>query len=380
MGKIESVTIIGPVVWGSVWGHGPELARYLAGCARVIYLNPVVPRKATAPSFQERGAYPVPEGVQVVSRQSSFSAGLLYGLVMEWKNLRDTMSSDPDCLITYYPVGSLLALLWSRLRGRRSVFVFADFPDIMRHRLARFAARSFGIRVSAWLATAGSLATSRGLHDDLRKVTSRNLYVPNGVNLLTLDMTAAGVPGREKSPASGVFTAGFVGFFGDWVDFELLFQAASLCPDIRFLVVGDGPEREKIVERAVNLKNVEFTGPVQHNEVFRLIREMDTGLIPFKVNRITDRVSPVKLFEYWAMGKPVLATGCRELRLMAESWPGAVTIFSSALELADSLEKLRREPMLAQKASTVALQAVKNHDWQILGKKILDFLEGKAGD
>jgi len=370
--------MIGPVVWGSVWGHGPELARYLSGHAAVLYFNPLVPKKAAAPSFRGRDAYPVPEGIKIIERRSRFSTGILYGLQMEWKNLLAAVRSDPDCLVTYYPLGSIMALLWCRLKGKRSLFVFADFPDILGHRLARLLARNFGLWATARLATAGTVATSGLLFEDLLEISGRAILVPNGVDLEALSVSGVTGSGKPAARAADTFTAGFIGFFGDWVDMKLLFDCARLCPEIKFVLVGDGPDLDKLKTRTASQNNLEFTGLLPHNEVFQAVARMDLCLIPFKVNQVTDRVSPVKLFEYWAMGKPVLATGCRELRRIAESAPQALTFFSSAEELAGLLEIFRRDPQRIAKASAEALQAVRSYDWKLLGAEILSFLEGEA--
>jgi len=375
---LKTVTVIGPVVWGSVWGHGPELARYLSDKAQVYYFNPLVPPKPITPSFVEADAYPVPEGVTVTKRSSCFSPGVLYGLEMEWKNLQAALSSNPDCLVTYYPLGSILALVWCRLKGKRSLFVYADLPRILRHRLARFLARKLGLPAVVRLATAGCVATSHLLYQDLRKISPKCILVPNGVNLKELTrrkdkLIKQGLPRSREE-----FTAGFVGYFGEWVDFELIFDTARLCPRINFLFVGDGPKRRELEERSLSLDNVHFKGPVPHREVFNEIAGMDICLIPFKVNELTNRVNPVKLFEYWAMGKPVLATGCLELQHLAEAAPKALKLFSSPDELASCLESLRQQPQLLAEASGEALRVVRRYDWQKLGAEIVNFILGES--
>lgn len=376
MPRIESVTIIGPVVWGSVWGHGPELARYLSRYAKVNYYNPVVPLGASAPSFAETGAYPELERVAVTRRSSRFRPGILYGLVMEWQNLVAAAESNPDCLVTYYPLGSILALVWCRLKKKKSLFVFADFPEILRHRLARFLARRFFLAATARLATEGCMATSRLLFEDIQKVSPKSILVPNGVDLSSIPDRPE--PGRINNSGKGrsTFTAGFVGYFGEWVDFEPVFQAARLCPMINFLIVGEGSNRTELMTRAGDLKNIDFTGPLPHSEVFRRIAAMDLCLIPFKLNQTTDRVNPVKLFEYWAMGKPVLATACAELRRTAESAPRALSFFSSGKELAGALTDFLEDRQALREASEEALRVVGDYDWEKLGERILRFIEG----
>jgi len=378
MDKPATVTIIGPLVWGGVWGHGPELARHLGRANRVLYYNPLVPVGATAPSFRETGAYPAAEGVEVIERRCRLRLGVLYGLVMEWRNLLAAVSSKPDFLITYYPLGSILALLWCRIRGVRALFVYADFPDILGHRLARAAAREIGLPLAVRLAGAGSLATSRLLYEDLQKLTRRCTLVPNGVDLSRIsgrDGPETGTP--QPAGSEFAFRVGFVGFFGDWVDLETVLEAARLCPQVEFVLVGDGPRRPMLEKAAEALKNVRLTGALPHKEVFAEIRRMDLGLVPFKVNRMTDRVSPVKLFEYWAMGKPVLATGCRELQLTARSAPEALSFFSGPGELAGRINRLAQDREALARAGRQSLQAVRDYDWQVLGPRIEGLLKGE---
>ena len=97
--------IIGPVAWGGVWGHGPELARYLSSSRTVEYYDPPRPPKPGAPSFSEGDSYPVPTGLHVVRRKSRYNPGLCYGLAMEWNNFRAALSSRADSLVTYYASG-----------------------------------------------------------------------------------------------------------------------------------------------------------------------------------------------------------------------------------------------------------------------------------
>ncbi|MCE5269801.1 glycosyltransferase [bacterium] len=355
--------IIGPVAWGGVWGHGPELARHLALSRPVEYLDPPRPPGECAPSFQPGEAYPLPAGVRVTRRRSRFRPGLLYGLGLEWANLCAAVRSRAASLVTYYALGSVLALAWFRLRGRRSLFVYADFPDILRSAAARFLFRVLGLRLSTALATAGSLATSRLLYEDLGRLTGRRHFVPNGVRLDEIpDIRMGKEPGAE-------FTVGFVGFFGHWVHLESVAAAARLCPQVRFELVGEGPARARLHEEDIP-ENMVFLGRLPHDEVFHRIAGWDLGLVPFRVNALTDRVSPVKLFEYWALGCPVLASPCRELALAAESSPAALVLYRDPDSLAAAVRAFREDPARLAAASAEARQAVKQYDWKELGRKI----------
>ncbi len=363
-----STLMIGPVAWGGVWGHGPELARHLALSRPVEYLDPPRPPGECAPSFQPGEAYPLPEAVRAIHRRSRFRPGILYGLALEWANLCAAVRSRASSLVTYYALGSVLALAWFRLRGRRSLFVYADFPDILRSAVARFLFRVLGLRLTTALATRGSLATSRLLYEDLGRLTVRRHHVPNGVRLD--EITALRT---EREPGSG-FTVGFVGFFGPWVHLESVAAAARLCPSVRFELAGEGPARARLHEEDIP-GNMVFLGRLPHAEVFRRIAVWDLGLVPFRINPLTDRVSPVKLFEYWALGCPVLASPCRELALTAETAPAALTLYRDPDSLAAAIRAFQEDPERLTAASAEARMAVKEYDWKELGRKIQTLLD-----
>ena len=376
--KPATVAIIGPVVWGGVWGHGPELARYLGRANSVLYLNPVVPVGATAPSCHQSGAYPPAENVRVIERRSGLRLGVLYGLAMEWRNFLSVLRSKPDYLVTYYPLGSLITLLWCRIRRIKALFIFADFPDILGHRLARLVARTIGLPLTVRLAGTGSVATSHLLYEDLQKHTRRCVLIPNGVDLSRLPEKDENETAPLKKYETGTaFRVGFVGFFGEWVDLELILEAARLCPQTEFVLVGEGSGRAMLEKAAGTLNNVRLTGALPHDRVFAEIRRMDLGLVPFKVNRMTDRVSPVKLFEYWAMGRPALATRCLELRRVAGKASRALRFFSDAGELAELINQMAQDPEALEEACRESLRAVKDYDWQVLGARIESLLKGE---
>jgi glycosyltransferase involved in cell wall biosynthesis len=366
----KKIAIIGPVVWGSVWGHGPELANHLASRFEVSWYDPLLPPGAEKSSFIDRNAYPLPAGVRLLRRNCPVRPGVIYGLCMELRNLWAVAHGGVRAMVTYYPVGTLLALLWCRFTGKRSMFVYADRPDIIENPLARRAAR-FGIWATAKLATAGSVATSGPLLEDLLAITHRAELIPNGVNLAKATGIAdSGQTSRDNSR----FTVVFAGAFGEWVDFGLVLGAAESCEWARFVLIGDGPQWKRVNELAAGLGNVELTGALSHEEVFQHLAVADICLVPFAVNDLTDRVCPVKLFEYWSAGRPVIGTPCRELKRLAEISPEALQLAADSGKTVELLEKYHREPLLLAASSQVAREAARNYDWKRLGNQILDIL------
>lgn len=159
------------------------------------------------------------------------------------------------------------------------------------------------------------------------------------------------VPAADRSYAPGTLAGlerpvvGFAGnFLSEKVDFDLLRRIATSRPGWTLLLVG--PERADTAERLralTALPNVVWTGPVTYAEVPRTIAAFDVGLIPYLENAYTRSCFPLKLYEYLAAGKPVVATGLPELAgmephaLLASDAAAAIRAIERALDsLADA--------------------------------------------
>jgi glycosyltransferase involved in cell wall biosynthesis len=106
---------------------------------------------------------------------------------------------------------------------------------------------------------------------------------------------------------------GFLGTLKSWHDVPTLVRAMALLrhrtPALHLLVVGDGPERQRLEELARSQGIADattFTGPVPHTDVAAYIGAFDVAVVPYGPTQ-TSYFSPLKLFEYFAAGRPVVA-------------------------------------------------------------------------
>ena len=108
---------------------------------------------------------------------------------------------------------------------------------------------------------------------------------------------------------------GFAGnFLASKVDFGLLDRVARALPQATVLLIGPAtPETGPVLERLDQLPNVRWLGPKTYTELPRYVAAFDVGLIPYVSNDYTRSCFPLKLYEYLAAGKPVVATGLPEL-------------------------------------------------------------------
>jgi len=80
-------------------------------------------------------------------------------------------------------------------------------------------------------------------------------------------------------------------------------------PDITFLIIGDGPEKENLQNRILSesLTNVIISDPIQKKEMPALLSSMDVAIIPLKM-ALTGAV-PSKIYEAMASGLPIIFVG-----------------------------------------------------------------------
>lgn len=148
--------------------------------------------------------------------------------------------------------------------------------------------------------------TARLLGEKVREVSPRTkyLYLPNAVNTTLFEA----VKSYEK-PADLVTGKRTLLYFGtlegEWFDWDKIAYVAEHC-DCAINLIG----RYAGLEARIKMlpRNVHFLGQKPQYELPAYLAYSDIALLPFKNSDIGKYVSPLKIFEYIAMNKPVLAT------------------------------------------------------------------------
>ena len=105
---------------------------------------------------------------------------------------------------------------------------------------------------------------------------------------------------------------GYYGALAKWFDYDLLKYAASQLPDVEFVLIGKLYDDSFALSGLEQVSNVHFIGPVPYQQIPQYATHFSICTIPFQVNNITNATSPLKLFEYMALGKPILTTAMLE--------------------------------------------------------------------
>ena len=137
----------------------------------------------------------------------------------------------------------------------------------------------------------------------------------------------------------GLPVIGYHGALAKWINYDLLDAIAQTG---RFIILLIGSEYDDSLQKSNLLRreNVCYLGPLSYDELPLYASAYDLSIVPFTFSDFSDGVSPIKLFEYMAMGKPIVGTYNEELGkyrscLTAKTIDG----FIKKLDIALSLKK-----------------------------------------
>ena len=172
----------------------------------------------------------------------------------------------------------------------------------------------------------------------------------------------------------------FVGNLAPWQGVDYLIRAAPLIlkivPDTRFLIVGDGMMMDEWRKMAMELNvnnNFLFTGVVPFEMVPKYINASDICVAPFiRARNEKIGLSPLKIYEYLACGKPVVASDIKGVvDLLNKSKGGMATPSDKSIKLADSIVTLlQNENLMAQMGMNGREYVIRNHSWTIVAKNV----------
>lgn len=225
--------------------------------------------------------------------------------------------------------------------------------------------------------------------DHIRTVARKSVevvWVPNGVDL---SMVPAPRPASDTAP----FTLMYAGAHGPANGLDVILDAAAILEregaanGLKVLLIGEGSEKYRLQTRAADLglTSVGFENPIPKNEIYTHLAKADGFLMLLKDSPVFRwGISPNKLFDYMATGRPVIFGVNTPYNPVAMSGGGLTTPPENARALADAIVRLKALPRTERAAMGERARAyvVQNHSFDQLAGRIetasLDAIKGMA--
>ncbi|CAB3289261.1 Glycosyl transferase group 1 [Methanocaldococcus lauensis] len=209
------------------------------------------------------------------------------------------------------------------------------------------------------------------------KNVSKMVFLPNGVDLNRFDTNLSKEEARDmlKLPKDKTIIS-YIGSLQNWKGYETFLKSYEHLKDkehIVYLIVG-GREKQvsKLREKYKN-KNIIFRPFVENSKVPLFLKASDVLVIPnsSKYEISVKYTSPLKLFEYMASKRPIIASDLPSIREIVDD--NEVLFFEpdNEKDLALKVEKLIKDKELQNKLINNAFNKVKNYSWENRSKQII---------
>jgi glycosyltransferase involved in cell wall biosynthesis len=243
---------------------------------------------------------------------------LAYNVPAYRRLLREARAFGPDVLYERNNL-FLFAGLWLKRRLGLAMLLEVNAPLAQeRARFGNLALKALARRAqrALWCGADAVLPVTQVLADMVIAVRGpQGVHViPNGADLDAMPAPGAAAALRAALGLENKVVLGFVGFVRPWHGLEWAIRALPrLAGDVHLLVVGDGPARADLEREAAALgvtARVHFAGRIAHADISTYVQSFDIAL----QTRAVSYASPLKLFEYMALGRAIIAPDQPNLR------------------------------------------------------------------
>jgi len=213
--------------------------------------------------------------------------------------------------------------------------------------------------------------------------------VQNGVDEKVFNPNIFGESVRKKYHLEDKEVICFAGsLHQEWQGIDDLLKSAkiisSIKPSVRFLIIGNTEGQEEILKSASD--NVIFTGRIEHIKVPTYLAAADILVAPYKLEEVFKDIgfynSPVKLFEYMAMGKPIIASNIGQLgEILEHGKTGLLIEPGNYKELTEYILTLLEDEQLKRKLGKNARSEVeKKYTWEHNARRIMEIYNEVLGE
>jgi glycosyltransferase involved in cell wall biosynthesis len=208
------------------------------------------------------------------------------------------------------------------------------------------------------------IASAKTLIDNLKTKTTKDVYlIANAYNERVFNVRTKHLIQPDLPKDQPVIL--YVGaLWGDWFDWDLLKYCATSLNECLFAMIGGAAEELK-QSISNEYKNIKFLGLKPHIELPAYLQYSNVCHIPFKLDHVTHFVNPLKVYEYLAMNKPVVASDMSELRtlpgtLLASNYQEYASMLRSCIQANYNFPTLEVQTQLKTHSWTSRVESLEN--------------------
>ncbi|MEA3337258.1 MAG: glycosyltransferase [Chloroflexota bacterium] len=377
---------------GAIWQDKPQIARRLARHQPVVFIGPELHLRALGRQRQEGhwqtadlwqpALTPIEDNLYQFhwSPWAAHTGAPGLGNLTEslrrrrWQSTLQQLKTKRPILWLFRPgMLSLIDQFDPQLVIYHVVDEYSAYPNLSAEQAARQRELDRQLTARADLV----FCTARSLVEERRPINPQTYYLPNAVDYRAFQRALAS---PDLSPPWSDLprpVLGVVGGINAKLDLSLLAQVAQSRPDWSLALVGPvsyGLDPGQLADLKA-LPNVHLAGAVPHEQVPAIMAACDVCLIPYKINEQTRHVNPLKVYEYLAAGRPVVATPLPEL----EQFPTVVRLVGDRDSFLAQVESALAEADDPVAMATRRAIAVAN-TWDVRVARMRELIGGKLVD
>ena len=241
-----------------------------------------------------------------------------------------------------------------------------------------------------WRGADGYVTITDGLRRALESrygARPRVAVIPDGARVAKHADQHVAVGDAYDADHDKAFTIGYAGHLYPWKGVDLVVEALAAMPDARALIVG-GHDKEPDLARVKALaaqldcaSRIIFTGLIPPAEVAARLRQCDVLVLPNPRSAISNtHTSPLKLFEYMASGRPIVATALESIQEVLRDGENALLVEpGNPQALVAGIRRIKDDPALAQRVAAQAAEDVREYTWARRAERLDALLTAVVG-
>ena len=200
------------------------------------------------------------------------------------------------------------------------------------------------------------------------------LVVPNGVDYSLFQAAQ----NKRRHPPTLIFMGSLYFAWGVDLPIRALPAIRAKIPDIRYVVLGAGPDEDALRALAYEKMNLQdcvlFLGRQEYHRLPHFLAEADIGVLTYRQEPFTEYASSLKACEYMAAGLPVVGTRVGEIARVIDVSQAGVIIDFTPEAFAEAVIGLFADSRRYETYSANAINCAKTYDWEQVLAPLQDLL------